>query len=311
MFLFFTKTKNLLPKQKRKKGNLFKQDALYAWLFILPQLGGLAIFLFYPFFSAAYLSFHRWNLLGIPQFIGFENFKAIFQDPIISKTLINTFYFTGGSLPLSIVGALFLAVLVNKPLKGISVFRAIFYSPVVATWVAVAFVWRYMFQPEMGIINYFLNLLGIEGPTWLNSTMWAMPSVIIVNVWKSIGYNMLLFLAGLQNIPDVFYEAADIDGANGWHKFKSITLPLLTPTFFFVIVTSIIFSLQAFTEVYIMTNGGPAYSTSVAVFYIQNLAFEQLKMGLACSIALILFSIILVFTLVQWKFSRYWVHYQV
>lgn len=301
----------LLKRRERKKKGLLRQDTIYAWLFILPQFAGVLIFLLYPFAFSVFLSFHRWKLLSAPYRIGLSNYEALLQDSLFYQVLGNTLYFVGASVSLSMVGALLLALLVSKPLKGISIFRSIFYLPVVCAWVAVAFVWKFMLQPEMGVINYLLGLVGIVGPTWLNSTTWAMPSVVIVNIWKSVGFSMILFLAGLQNVPEIFYEAAKIDGAGRWQRFSRITLPLLTPTIFFVLITSIIFSFQAFTEVYIMTDGGPAYSTAVIVWRIWYIAFQQLRMGYACSMAWVLFGFILIITLVQWKSAKFWVHYQV
>lgn len=301
----------LLKRRERKRKGLLRQDAIYGWLFILPQIAGVLLFLLYPFVFSIFISFHKWRLLSPPNLIGLDNYRMLLQDSLFHQILGNTLYFVGASIPLSMAGALLLALLVNRPLKGISIFRSIFYLPVVCAWVAVAFIWKCMLQPEMGVINYLLGLVGIEGPTWLNSTTWAMPSVIAVNVWKSLGFNMILFLAGLQSIPEMFYEAAEIDGAGRWHRFSHITLPLLTPTIFFVLITSIIFSFQAFTEIYVMTDGGPAYTTAVIVWRIWYVAFQQFRMGYACSMAWTLFGFILIFTLFQWKSAKYWVHYQV
>lgn len=218
----------------------------------------------------------------------------------------NTFYFTLVSVPIGIALSLFLAVFLNQKLSFIRFYRAAFFIPVISSMVAVTVIWQWIYNPEFGLLNYALSWFGIDGPTWLTSPKWAMPAVIITSIWKSLGFNMLIFLAGLQSISEDYYEAADIDGAKWYTKFWSITVPLLSPTTFFVTVMSIINSFQVFDTVYLMTQGGPARTTSVLVYYIFQNAFQYFRMGYASAMAYILFFIVLIVTLVQFWRQKKW-----
>jgi multiple sugar transport system permease protein len=297
------RTKSILARTKTKEN-------LEGWLFIAPLIIGYVVFLLGPLVSSVWFSFTEWNLLTPPRPVGLSNYqKMLFEDAHFWRVMLNTAYFTFATIPLGIVVSLAIALLVNQNLKGMTFFRGLYFMPVVTSWIAVGLAWRWLYNPEFGLVNWFLSLVGIKGPLWLNDTVWAMPAVILVNVWKGAGYNMVLYLAGLQGIPEQLYEASQIDGANRWQKFWHITLPLLSPTTFFILVTSVIGSFQIFAAVYIMTSGGPAGATEVIVYYLWENAFNFLKMGYASALAWALFVVVLAFTLLQWRFSKRWVFY--
>ncbi len=287
-----------------------KRLALDGYIFIAPLIIGFLIFTVYPLLDSIRLSFTDWTLLKPPNYIGFQNYEKMFTgDKTYVISLINTIYYVVGSVPLRIVAAFFLALALNQKIRGITLYRIAFYIPVVSSWVAVALVWQYLYSPEYGLFNYLLRQIGITGPDWLVSRTWAMPAVIIVNVWKNVGYNMIILLAGLQGIPVQLYEAARIDGAKPWKQTLYITIPLLTPTIFFILIMSIISSFQVFSSVYIMTAGGPGTATYVYIFYLWQRAFVRLGMGYASAMAWILFAIIFIGTLIQWRVHKKWVYY--
>ncbi len=293
--------------------NRFKRlvygDKFWALVFLLPNLLGFLIFILGPIIASFCLSFTSWDLLTPVKWIGFENYQTLITDQVFWKVLWNTIYYTIGTVPAGIIISLFLAIALNQKIKGVKIFRATYFLPVISSTVAVAVVWQWLYNPEFGLLNYLLALIGIEGPKWLTSTTWAMPAIIVTSIWKNLGFNMLLFLAGLQGIPETFYEAAQIDGANWWQQFRNITIPLLSPTTFFVVIMSIINSFQVFDQIYIMTEGGPARSTSVLVHYLYQNAFEYFKMGYASAIAYVLFFLVFIITLIQLKRSKDWVVY--
>lgn len=290
--------------------NQKQKTALIAYIFILPQIIGMFCFILGPMVASLVISFSRWNLVGPPQWVGFENFRIQFHDPLFWKVVLNTVYYSLVSVPLGIVISLGLALVLNQKIKGVTWYRSVYFIPVVTPMVAVALVWSWLYSPDFGAINTVLNYVGIKGPKWLSDTTWAMPSVIIMSIWKSLGFNMVILLAGLQDIPEQLYEAADLDGAGRWHKFKNITLPMLSPAIFFVMIMSVISSFQVFSQIYVMTEGGPANSTNVIVLHIYNLAFRYWKMGEACVVGWVLFSIVLLFTLIQFGLSKRWVYYE-
>jgi multiple sugar transport system permease protein len=283
----------------------------YFWvaIFLLPNFLGFLIFILLPVLASFGLSFTKWDLLGEINFVGLANYQNLISDSTFWKVLWNTIYYTLGTVPLGIIISLMLAIILNKKIKGVKIFRAVYFLPVISSTVAVAMVWQWIYNPQFGLLNYILSLFNITGPSWLTSTTWAMPAVIITSIWKGLGFNMLLFLAGLQGIPNTYYEAAEIDGAGSWAKFSKITLPLLSPTMFFVIIMSIINSFQVFDQIYIMTGGGPARSTSVLVHYLYQNAFEYFRMGQASAIAYVLFFLVFIVTLVQLRNSKKWVVY--
>lgn len=260
------------------------------------------MFLMLPVLATFVISFSSWNLSDSFAFNGIDNYKELFQDPVFLQVLRNTLYFTIVSVPIGIVLSLLLAVMLNQKLRFIRFYRAAFFIPVISSMVAVSVIWQWIYNPEYGLLNYALSWFGIDGPAWLTNPNWAMPTVIMTSIWKNLGFNMLIFLAGLQSISDSYYEAADIEGAKWYSKFWSITLPLLSPTTFFVTVMSIINSFQVFDTVYLMTQGGPARSTLVLVYYIFQNAFQYFQMGYASAMAYVLFFIVLIVTLIQfWR----------
>lgn len=240
------------------------------------------------------------------EWVGLSNYTELAKDETFLKVFWNTIYFAGISVPAGIVISLFLAVALDQNIRFKKFYRAAFFLPVVSSMVAVAVVWQFIYNPEYGLMNYVLSMIGMRGPDWLTSTVWAMPAVIITSVWKNLGFNMLIYLAGLQGISEDYYEAADIDGARWHQKFLFITVPLLSPTTFFVTVMSFIGSFQVFDTVFLMTQGGPARSTSVIVHYLYENAFKYFSMGYASAMAYILFFMVLVITLIQFWFQKKW-----
>jgi len=255
-----------------------------------------------------WLAFCDYNILRQPEFIGLGNFKEAFSQEIFWRSVYITFYYVLGSLPLTLTAALGAAVLLNQKLRGMHFFRTLFYVPSVTAGVAVSILWMWVFEPQYGLLNQVLAMVGIKGPAWLGDPAWAMPALVFMTVWQ-MGTPMLIFLAGLQNIPTELYEVAILDGASAWRKFKSITLPLLSPSIFLNIVMGVINSFQVFEKVYIMTGGGPVNSTLVYVMYLYRNAFQFLRMGYGAALAWLLFVVIFSFTLLQFRYSS-WVYYQ-
>lgn len=282
------------------------KDGFWAFLMLLPNLVGFLMFLLLPVAATFAISFSSWNLTDSFNFNGVDNYKELFQDPVFSQVMGNTLYFTIVSVPIGIVISLLLAVFLNQKLRFIRFYRAAFFIPVISSMVAVSVIWQWIYNPEYGLLNYALSWFGIDGPAWLTDPYWAMPTVIMTSVWKSLGFNLLIFLAGLQSISETYYEAADMDGAKWYSKFRHITLPLLSPTTFFVTVMSIINSFQVFDTVYLMTQGGPARSTSVLVYYIFQNAFQYFRMGYASAMAYVLFFIVLFITFIQFWRQKKW-----
>jgi len=280
------------------------------YLFLLPSLLAFATFIVFPVGASLYLAFTRYDILTPPTFIGTRNFEyMVTGDPLFWKVLGNTVYYSVVQVPLNIVLALALAMALNMRLRGVVVFRTLYFVPVVSSIIAVAIVWRWVYDGDWGILNWLLSFVGIPKHNWLFDPSLAMPSVIAMNVWKNLGYNMVLFLAGLQGIPETYYEAARIDGARGWHLFRHITLPLLSPVMLFVLVISVINSFQVFGAIYIMTKGGPLDATNVLVYHLYFKAFNELQMGYAAALAWVLFSFLFVITLFQTRIAKNWVHY--
>jgi multiple sugar transport system permease protein len=273
-------------------------------LFLLPGLLGLVLFTIIPLIASLVLTLFQWDLLTPPQFVGFANFVKLSQDADFWSAFQHTIGFIAGYLPLVLLLSLGMALVLNAPLRGIAIIRTAFFLPVVSSWVAVALLWSWLFNPKFGLINYGLSLVGIRGPGWLFDTHWAMPAIILTSVWKDLGFVLILFLAGLQAIPHDYYEAAALDGANRFQQFLTITLPLLAPTTFFVTIISLINSFQVFDQVWVMTEGGPAGSTTVLVEQVVKHAFRYGEMGYASAISWVLFTIVFVVTLVQFRVQR-------
>jgi multiple sugar transport system permease protein len=289
--------------------SLARQEELIAYLFILPSLLGFVVFLVVPMIASLGISFYDWELLSPPRFVGLKNFSTLLTDRVFKDVVVNTVYYTFGLVPLNLVVSLGLALWLNTRLRGLTLYRMAFFLPVVTVTVAVALIWRWMYEPRFGIIDTALRAVGLPGPSWLGDTNWAMPAIIIMSVWKGFGYNMVLFLAGLQGIPVSLYEAAMIDGATGWQRFWRITLPLLSPTVFLAVVLTVISSFQVFDQAYVMTGGGPANATNTIVLYIYQNGFQLFRMGYASAIAWVLFGVIFIFTLVQMRLQGRWVQY--
>lgn len=280
------------------------------YLFASPWLLSLLLFTAYPVGAAAYYSFTQYNVLKPARWAGLENYNAMLvDDPLFWKALYNTAYFAAFSVPLGLAIALFLALLLNQKISGISFFRTTFFLPSIVPVVAASVVWAWILNPEFGLINDLLGRLGLYRPPWLTSPVWSKPAFILMSLW-SIGPTTIIFLAGLQDIPIHLYEAAEIDGASLWQKFRSVTLPLLTPTIFFNLVVGLIGAFQIFTQVYIISEGGPVWSTLFYVYYLWQQGFKFFKMGYASALALVLFVIIMALTLIVLFTSNRWVYYE-
>lgn len=288
-----------------------RKRRLAAMLFLLPGFLGMLIFLFIPIGASLVLSFTEWDLLGVPKFVGGFNYIDLLSNADFRNALLHTLTFIVGYLPSVIFLSLLIAILLNSKVRGIVAFRAIYFIPVVSSWVAVSMIWKWLLNPQYGVINYLLSLIGIQGPMWLYDPNWAMFAIIITSVWKDLGFVMVIFLAGLQGIPKFYYEAANIDGAGAMAKFRHITVPLLRPTTFFVLIISLINSFQVFDQVWIMSEGGPAGATSVIVEQIYKNAFSYYKMGYASAMSWVLFIIILTITIIQNRLQKRWIDYEI
>lgn len=279
-------------------------------LFVSPALLLILVFFIVPVFIALLLSFSDFDIYALGsleylRFIGLRNYIELFQNPLFWTALGNTVYFVVIGGPLSMVVSLGAALLISSKLvKFKTLFRTVFFLPVVTTLVAVAVMWRYLYHPRYGLLNYALGGLGIEPIDWLGDPFWAMPAIILMAVWKNFGYNMIIFLAGLQSIPDSLYEAARIDGANRWRQFWHVTLPMLAPTFLFVAIITMIGYFQLFAEPYVMTQGGPSNATLSVVLFMYEQGFRWWNLGSAAAIAFVLFAIILAVTLIQLRLQR-------
>jgi len=305
----------LFKRQNKKKVNLLVGEnklhkAITIILFLLPCLAGLVVFNLVPIIQSAFMSFTDWNMLSPPTFIGPDNFREIFSDESSVKAVINTFRFTIMYVPIVIVVSLLLATVLDMKLKLVQVYRSLIFIPVLLSWVVVSLLWMWLFNADSGLINYLLSMLGIKGPAWLFDKKYAMVAIVIASLWKDMGYFAILLLTGLQNISDEYYESASLDGTSPVRKFFSITLPLLSPTLFFVIIILTINSLQVFDQMYVMTKGGPLGSTTTMVMEIYNNAFKLNYAGLACAQAWFLVIVTLVLTLIQNKLQERWVHYE-
>jgi multiple sugar transport system permease protein len=288
------------------------QKYLWVGFFLFPSLAGLLVFLIIPMLSSLVLTFYEWDPL-IPTrfiFLGLENYQTLIKDTDFWDALRHTLFFIVGYIPLVLVSGLGVALLMNQKLIGRTFFRGAFFMPVISAWVAVALMWTWIFNPKFGIINYLLGLIGIIGPAWLYDPNWAMPAIILTSVWKDTGFIMILFLSSLQSIPNEYYEAAALDGANNWAKFRYITLPLLSPTVFFTLIISLINSFQVFDQVWIMTEGGPAGATTVLVQQIVNNSFRYGRMGYAATLSWVLFLIVFAVTIFQTRMQKNWVTYE-
>ncbi|MGC8890844.1 MAG: carbohydrate ABC transporter permease [bacterium] len=294
---------------KEYRSKLARKEAIEGYLYAIPWFIGFVVFTTGPIIASFLLSFTNWDLVRTPKWIGFGNYKTLIEDPLFWRGLKVTSIYAAFSVPLGIAGGLAIAVLMNQKIKGLSTFRTIYYLPAVVSGVAVSLLWSWIFNPDFGVLNYLLSLVGIKGPGWIYDERWALPSLIIMSLW-GVGGGMVIYLASLQGVPTELYEAAIIDGASSWRRFWSITVPMISPVIFFQLIMGIIGSFQVFTQAYIMTNGGPNYATLFYVLYLYQNAFQWFKMGYASALAWVLFLVILILTFVQFRIANYWVYYE-
>ncbi len=284
--------------------NFINKESISGLMFILPAFLGTFLFIILPVFASFAISFLKWDLLSPPEFVGFENYIGLFCNPLFYEVLFNTFYYAICVSILGVILPLILAVILDRKIKGSELFKTIYFLPFITPMIVVAIVWEWIFDPYRGVLNWFLMGAEIE---WLYDPKIAMLALIAVSVWKLVGYNMVLFLAGLSGIDKNLYEASKIDGASEVRNFFHITVPVLSPTIFFVMIITVISSFQVFDLIYLMTKGGPMNSTNVIVYWLYNNAFEFFKVGEASAIAYVLFFIILMLTILQWKLRKKWV----
>ena len=287
-------------------------EALTGYLFILPTFIGFTLFILYPIVESVRISFMDFSIIGDSEYIGLENYIDISNDRRMRTTYGNTVVFTIFAVFFNAGVGLLLAVMLNRrmPVLVRNLYRSIFFFPLLVAHTYVAVIWRFLYQQDTGVLNYYLGQLGIKAIPWLSNSSWAMAAIIILDVWKNTGFAMLVFLAGLQNIPREFYESAQLDGANEVQIFRRITIPLLSPTIFFILVIFMIGALQVFDTIMVLTQGGPGDSTRSVAMYIYEKAFQRFDMGYAAAVSMTLFAIILVLTLIQFRIGRRWVHYE-
>jgi multiple sugar transport system permease protein len=308
-------TQLLLNKGKtthsKVKPAFLRSESSYGYAFIAPMVLGYALFVLLPIITTFVLSLTDWSLIRQPNFIGLENFVTMFTgDPVFWITTKNTFYFTALLLPANLVLTLWLASMLTANIRGVGFFRTAIFTPVVTSVVVWGILWKYIFQTDNGIINILLQFIGIDGPQWLYNTSLAIPVVALVTLIKGLGMNMVIFIAAMQDVPDMYYEAAELDGASKWQQFMNITLPQIAPAIFLVTTMTIIGSLKIFGQIYIMTEGGPGTSSYVYVYYIYQQAFRFYEFGYASAISTILFFIVLILTIVQWKLRTKWIYHE-
>jgi multiple sugar transport system permease protein len=284
-----------------------RRGELAAALFLLPNGLGFLLFAALPILGAAGIALTEWDALSAPRFVGSRNFAALLGgDRLFLQVVMNTLAFTLGVVPLTMALALALALALERRLRGTLAFRSIFFLPVVTSSVVVGVLWQWLYHPDLGLLNWALSLVGLPPQPWVSSADWAMPSLILAATWKSFGYDVLIFLAGLRTVPPHLREAAGIDGANGWQRLRHVTLPLLAPTTFLVLVISVIRSFQVFDLAYVLTRGGPANATNTVAMFVYLNAFHFFKMGYAAAAAWLLFLAVLAFTLLQTRLQRGW-----
>lgn len=288
---------------------LRRREAIDGYLFISPWIIGFILWVAGPMIASVVLAFMQWDLFSQPVWIGFDNFTRLFTDRLVLISLWNTFYYTFISVPLNLATALGMALLLNQRIQLQSIFRTFFYIPSVMPAVANAVLWMWILNPEVGLANSLLRLVGLPELEWLWDPVTSKPAFILISLW-GLGNSMVIFLAGLQGIPQTLYEAAEIDGANWWQRFRAVTIPMLSPVILFNLVLGIIGSFQIFTGAFLMTDGGPAHSTLFSVLYLYRLGFEQFRMGYASALAWLIFIIILIFTITQFYLAKSRVHYE-
>jgi multiple sugar transport system permease protein len=287
--------------KQRARSGLKRDEWLWALIFLTPTVGSVLLFTVFPVLFALYMSFHDWSILGTPEFIGFENYREGLTSEDFLRSLRNTGQFVLGYVPGTIIASLFFALLLHQNVRGRNLYRMVYFLPTVVSVVVIAEVWNWIYEPRYGLINYYLGQIGLPNTIpWLSSPDWAMWAIVLMSIWRSTGYYMILYLAGLAGINPELYDAAGIDGAGDWAIFWKVTLPLLKPTTFFVVTMLVISAFQIFGQIYVMTEGGPAGSTSVIMWEIYTNAFRNLRMGYAAALSYVLFAILFVITLLQW-----------
>lgn len=281
--------------------DLRMKETWYGYLFILPAAVLLAVFVFFPVVYAFIISFQRWSLLSQRRWIGLSNYTRVFQSEAFWTSLSNTVFYMLG-IPIGLAIGLGLALVMNSKIKGVSFYRAVYFAPGITSIVAVSAVFKYIYNPSYGLANRFLKAVGLSGIGWLSSPVWVKPAIILMSLWKGMGWTMIIYLAGLQGIPRSYYEAATIDGASKWGSFRHITWPLLGPTTFFLLIMETINTLKKFEDVYVLTRGGPMDASKTLTLYIFEEAFELFHFGYASAVAFVLFLIVLIITLIQFKY---------
>lgn len=289
-----------------------RRETLVAYLLLIPVIILFLIFIAGPLLGAIALSFFAWDLFSDPVFVGLENYRTLLDDTTSRKAITNTLVFGFWSLVLHVVGALLLALAVQRTMPAVLryLFRTAVFFPVIMSWASVALIWNFILDPNFGFINYYLEQFGVPTESWLLSPTWAMPAIILVDLWKTIGFTFIIILAGLQGVPAHLYDAAKVDGANTWQRFVDVTLPMLSPTLFLVAIITFIGAFQIFEPMFIMTGGGPLDSTISIVQHIYETGFRRFEMGYAATLALVVFVVIMIVTLVQMLIGRYWVFYE-
>jgi multiple sugar transport system permease protein len=295
----------------RRRLSLARREALEGYICLAPWALGFLLWIAGPMVVSFILSFTTYDVISNPKFVGFDNFeRAFLKDELFWSSLGRTFYYAALSVPLGVIGSLVAALLLNQRLRGTAYYRTAFFLPHLVPTVASALLWVWILQPEYGLVNYLLDLVGIKGPPWFGSKEWAIPSIALIALWNGVGGNrMMIFLAGLQGVPAELVDAAEVDGANVWQRFRHVTLPMISPTIFFNLVLGIIGALQVFTTALIATKGGPAYATWFYALHIYRSAFEYFTMGYASALAWVFFVIVFLFTMVQVRASGRWVYY--
>jgi len=286
-----------------------RREAITAYLFITPLLLGFILWNLGPLIASLGLSFTNYNLLEAPKFVALENYTSLLGDDVFPIAFRNTLFYALITVPVGLMVSLGLALVMNQGLKGTALYRTIFFTPSVCAVAAIALIWQWIYDADLGILNHFLMQLGLPKYRWLQDRTLALPAIMLMSIWQGAGYTMVIYLAGLQGIPQQLYEAAEIDGAGSWKRFRYVTLPMLTPTTFFLLIVGFIGAFQFFAESYMMTRGGPRYATMSLVYLIYLNGFSYFKMGFASAIAWVLFAIVFVLTMIQLRYARRWVHY--
>jgi multiple sugar transport system permease protein len=290
---------------------LVESESVTAYVLLIPTLAGLVFFTLGPVVAAFLISFTKWDLTSSPVWVGLGNYDAMVNlDPLSRISFVNTVVYVVVTVPVGISLSLLLAAAMNQKIRGIVLYRTAYFLPVISSTVAISLLWQWLYHPEYGLLNYLLALVGLPPSRWLDDPSTALPAIMVVSVWRGLGFNMVILLAGLQSIPQELYDAAAIDGASAPASFRHVTIPMLTPTIFFVAVLSVISSFQVFDQTYVMTKGGPLNATTTIVFYIFRQAFEWFHMGYASALGYVLFAVILAFTLLQFRIQKSWVHYE-